>query len=131
MTVAQRAKAKQNSREWSRRNHDRRKIHMATHKLKRLAKGQRSATGRQLLRLWRKQHGRCALTRVPLTFLGAHLDHIVPTSKGGSQTIENLRWTHPMANAAKGTRSDQEFWAWLEQVIANYKRSSRWIAKAM
>ena len=107
---------------WAKENPVRRKIHMAVNKLKELAKGGPSATGEQLHSLWGKQRGRCALTGIPITALEAHLDHVVPTSKGGSQTVRNLRWTHPMANAAKGTRTDKEFWQWIEQVLINYKR---------
>lgn len=122
LTPTQRESAKRAAMQWARENHPRRKIHMATHKLKRLASGGPSATGEQLRRLWEKQGGRCALTGVPISVEEAHLDHIRPTSKGGKHTIKNLRWTHPMANRAKGTQTDREFWQWIEQVIVNYKR---------
>lgn len=35
---------------------------------------------------------------------GLHLDHIVPISKGGSNTIENIRPAHTLCNLQKGIR---------------------------
>lgn len=36
--------------------------------------------------------------------LGLHLDHIVPLSKGGPDTIENIRPAHAVCNIRKGNR---------------------------
>jgi len=33
---------------------------------------------------------------------GLHLDHVVPVSKGGADTIENVRPTHALCNIKKG-----------------------------
>lgn len=75
------------------------------------------ATGAELVALWHAQGGRCGLTGVPLSPDTAHLDHKTPRSKGGGHTADNLRWTHPMANLAKGAHSDEEFYAWLDAVM--------------
>lgn len=32
------------------------------------------------------------------------IDHIIPVSKGGSHTVENLQWAHMGCNAGKGNR---------------------------
>lgn len=81
--------------------------------LKRSAKGAPCATRQELLDLLAKQGGVCGLTGLMLPEgKKPHLDHIVPQAKGGSHTIENLRWTDPMANRAKGGHSDEEFLAW-------------------
>lgn len=81
------------------------------------AKGGPYATTDQLEGLWHGQRGLCGLTGVELSVTDMHLDHIIPRSKGGGHTVDNLRWTHPMANSAKGDRSDEEFYAWLDAVV--------------
>lgn len=75
------------------------------------------ATCAELVGLWHGQRGRCALTGVRISTDNAHLDHVVPRSKGGAHTVDNLRWVHPMANAAKGAHSDEAFHRWLGEVI--------------
>jgi 5-methylcytosine-specific restriction endonuclease McrA len=50
---------------------------------------------------------------LPITVAEAHLDHRIPVAAGGPSSIDNLQWVHPMANSAKGSRSDGEFRAWL------------------
>ena len=35
---------------------------------------------------------------------GLHLDHLVPLSKGGSDTLENIRPAHGMCNVKKGAK---------------------------
>lgn len=61
----------------------------------------------ELMRLWRKHRGRCAVTGRKLDRT-AQLDHIIPWSKGGSNRVSNLRWVTPDANRAKGSLSDLE-----------------------
>ena len=38
-----------------------------------------------------------------------HLDHIVPVSKGGANSLENLGFTNPLANKAKSDMTVNEF----------------------
>jgi hypothetical protein len=42
-----------------------------------------------------------------------HLDHKIPVCTGGTSQIENLHFTHPMANHAKNSSSVEEFRQWL------------------
>jgi 5-methylcytosine-specific restriction endonuclease McrA len=35
-----------------------------------------------------------------------HIDHLIPISKGGSDTLENVRPTHALCNLKKGNRND-------------------------
>jgi 5-methylcytosine-specific restriction endonuclease McrA len=37
---------------------------------------------------------------------GLHLDHLIPISKGGPDTIENVRPAHGMCNLSKGARGE-------------------------
>jgi 5-methylcytosine-specific restriction endonuclease McrA len=71
-------------------------------------RGHGRVTATQLRELWFNQKGLCALTGVPLTQRCCHLDHIIPISRGGGNTIDNVRWTNPIANLIKGAKLDAE-----------------------
>lgn len=60
--------------------------------------------------LFESQGGRCAYTGDQIV-LGewASLDHIVPSSKNGSNDISNLQWVTFEINAAKSNMSHAEF----------------------
>ena len=80
-----------------------------THLMRR-AKGAPCATLEEIKKLDPTHDG---LTGIPLPDgVRPHLDHIIPRSKGGMHTIENLRWVHPMTNHAKNNHSDEEFLEW-------------------
>jgi hypothetical protein len=49
---------------------------------------------------------RCVSCRAPLTVRTAHMDHVVPFSKGGGTTRENLQPLCAPCNLAKGNRED-------------------------
>lgn len=53
--------------------------------------------------------GRCALSGRLLELDTAHLDHILPKSRGGGHTIDNLQWLDPEVNKAKRAMTDEEF----------------------
>lgn len=67
--------------------------------------------------MWRGQSGQCALCGDPMfrnRFEAPHariwakqratLDHIIPRSKGGADTTENLQLTHARCNKIKGNQ---------------------------
>jgi len=63
----------------------------------------------QLLDLWNKQAGKCAMSGLPLIPGDtASLDHIDPVQNGGPSTIENVRFAHAAFNRMKWVMSDQE-----------------------
>jgi 5-methylcytosine-specific restriction endonuclease McrA len=75
--------------------------------------------GGELVALWTAQAGRCALTGASLTPGGmASVDHKVPRSRGGAQSIENVQWVLTVANLAKHTMTPEEFVALCRQVVA-------------
>ena len=74
----------------------------------------------ELLKLWVKQRGRCALTGVKLDRNTAQLDHILPRALGGADTVDNLRWLHAYVNRALGaTHDDQAFLAFIRSAAQN------------
>ena len=66
------------------------------------------ATAKELACLWKAQRGRCGLTGRKMDS-SAQLDHIKPRASGGTDTIDNLRWTCKEANLAKRELSDAAF----------------------
>ena len=70
----------------------------------------RPGASKILLATWNKQRGRCAYTGV-LLIPGPHasLDHIMPASRGGKNTAENLQWCVTSVNIAKSALNHEEF----------------------
>lgn len=62
--------------------------------------------------LYDEQNGKCAYCGCNLNESGKHLDHIVPLSKGGLHTANNVHWTCPTCNLSKGDKLEDE---WLKK----------------
>lgn len=65
--------------------------------------------------LWEAQGGNCGICGMPIDVdarfphdLSRSMDHIVPLSRGGTHTADNVRWTHLFCNVSKGARLDSE-----------------------
>ena len=67
-----------------------------------------TVTEDELIDLWDQQGGLCPLSGRTLGD-DAHLDHVWPQSRGGSHTIENLRWLDPVVNVMLQDMTDAEF----------------------
>lgn len=74
-------------------------------------------TARDLWSLWKSQRGLCGLTGEPLDRY-AHIDHIIPVSRGGKTEKTNLRFLSPTANMIKRHYTDQELMNFCAAVIA-------------
>lgn len=74
-------------------------------------------TGKALFRKLAKQQYRCHLSGVLLDVDDASLDHIVPLSRGGTHTIDNIAIVHAAINRMKGTMSEDEFIGWCRKVV--------------
>ncbi len=66
-------------------------------------------TADDLVALWKKQEGKCAITGLELIpGKTAALDHIIPIDKGGNGTIGNVRLVHTDFNRIKWNKTDEE-----------------------
>lgn len=77
------------------------------------------AKAKELLEMFHLQKGMCALTGMPL-FCGGdtfHADHIIPLSRGGTSEIVNLQLVTKTVNRAKGSLTNDEFFAICEAVV--------------
>lgn len=54
--------------------------------------------------IWDRDSGMCGLCSLPVGLEEFHPDHIIPKSKGGPFTAENLRPAHPLCNRRRGAR---------------------------
>ena len=59
--------------------------------------------------MYQEQEGRCNLSGVVLTQENMVLDHIVPRSKGGMHSLDNVQWLAEQVNSAKGTMDEETF----------------------
>jgi CRISPR/Cas system Type II protein with McrA/HNH and RuvC-like nuclease domain len=46
-----------------------------------------------------------------------NFDHIIPTSRNGTNTFENLGITHPTVNYMKGDLTPEELIEWCEKIL--------------
>jgi DNA-directed RNA polymerase subunit RPC12/RpoP len=91
----------------------------------------------ELKQLWERQGGRCALSGVDLVvgkartmsrrpdidLMGApDLDHILPASRGGRATVDNLRWVSRLVNAMRGALDTEDFVRVCEEVVRYQQR---------
>lgn len=63
--------------------------------------------------LYEKQNGRCNGCRLLFPPRNFDVDHVVAQSKGGSDEIENLQLLCSACNSMKGSKSQEEFVAYL------------------
>lgn len=114
-----REKNRSRVREWNQRYNIKRFFFTCSRRLRIQEKGE-TASHKELASLWKIQRGCCALTGRRLNRENVHLDHIIPLVRGGSSTIENLRWLHRDVNFAKRDLFDAEFIALCQEVtLAN------------
>ena len=67
---------------------------------------------------------KCYLTGrdIDITKDDYNLDHIIPVSKGGEGTIENMGFTIPIANASKSSMTLEEYLDLCEEVLRYHGR---------
>jgi len=91
-------------RRWKQANPD--KVTAATQTRRARMKGAEGHhTAADIAAIRAKQDGRCANAKCRVDLRdGAHLDHIKPISRGGSNWPANLQWLCPTCNLVKGDR---------------------------
>lgn len=78
-----------------------------------------------LKELLEKQNYSCALTGRALQIgINASIDHIVPTSKGGSHSIENLQWVDLNVNYSKTDLLQEEFIQLAREIVEHASRNT-------
>lgn len=83
-----------------------------------------TASREDIARLWHRQKGICYFTGVRLNEHNAQLDHVIPVIRGGTGTVENLRWVLRDANYAKRDLTDEQFIALCHKVVNQHKERS-------
>lgn len=54
--------------------------------------------------VWERDEGICGICHLPADRADFHVDHVIPLSKGGPHTYENVQVGHPHCNLLKGAR---------------------------
>jgi len=127
--VANRERALESSRRWSRENRDLKTLHVA----KRRARETSSVTADEWRRFLGNRPDRCTYCGrdgLPLT-----ADHVVPLSRGGRHEPANLVWACRSCNSRKSARDALEYRAQLalEDLIRGRARGCserRWVYRA-
>ncbi len=53
-------------------------------------------------------NGRCGICKQPFDLFGIEFDHIIPLSRGGTHTTNNIQATHSRCNRKKGAKLPEE-----------------------
>ena len=79
---------------------------------------------RAIQQKFQDQHGRCALSGVQLTLgVDAELDHIMPSSRKGSDNLDNVQWVLCVVNRMKDHMLESEFFGLIEKLYHTMKES--------
>jgi hypothetical protein len=54
--------------------------------------------------IWERDQGMCYLCNQPVERTNCHFDHVIPLSRGGEHSMENIRVTHAVCNVTKKDR---------------------------
>lgn len=100
------AKMRERARQWKLNNRER--VYDAIHRrrARKLGNGPVDRIDRVIVHS--RDHGRCWLCREPVKQTDMHLDHVVPLSKGGTHTYDNVRTSCAACNLRKGARMPAE-----------------------
>jgi len=110
-------------KEWVKNNPDKVERQLSRRRARRLGNGAEPYTIQQVLDLYGTN---CHICNIPINLLaprhprkpgwekGLHIDHVIPISKGGADTLDNVRPAHGLCNISrgasqKGTRMADEF----------------------
>lgn len=81
---------------------------------------------KELLELFEQQKGFCPYSSKQLTLgVDTSLDHKIPKSKGGSDDLKNLQWTHRLVNEMKWNYEEQEFYEIILAIADTYRSTGQ------
>ena len=66
-------------------------------------------------RLWKRQSGRCAYCGRRIAQADSEVEHKVPLSRGGSNSLSNLPVACTSCNREKGNKTAAEYRAWIRR----------------
>ena len=66
--------------------------------------------------VFNKQNGKCSMCGQKLSYLKFTIDHIVPVSKGGKNTLENMEAMCDTCNRMKADMLKQDFLQHIEKI---------------
>lgn len=92
--------------EWSRANTDKRAE--GRRRRKALLKGATTIETFTKVEIWERDEGVCGICDLPADTNDWHLDHVIPLSRGGQHTWENVQVSHPKCNLSKKAKLPSE-----------------------
>lgn len=105
---------------WQVSGHQRYKCHYFAYLsryVNRRCKTGKRVTALDLFGIAKKQELVCPLTGEKLTRNNISLDHITSLTRGGTNSLDNLRFITRQANTAKHTMSDAEFLSFCQNIV--------------
>lgn len=91
---------------WSRANPEKR--HESKRRRKALIKGATQIESFTKDQIWERDKGFCGICGLLAKFSDWHLDHIIPLSRGGQHTMDNVQVSHPKCNLSKNAKLPSE-----------------------
>lgn len=76
----------------------------------------RNGTRRQV---FNKQNGKCSMCGDKLSYLNFTVDHVIPISKGGKNTLDNMEAMCYMCNQMKNDYLKSDFLTHIEKIYKN------------
>lgn len=105
-------------KEWVKNNPDKVERQLSRRRARRLGNGAEPYAVQEVLNLYGTD---CHICNLPIDFSaprhprtpgweqGLHIDHVIPISQGGPDTIDNVRPSHAICNMQKGAKMSEEF----------------------
>lgn len=107
--------------EWARRNPDKTRAKWERQNENRITAGVADYGYEEIALLRTLLKGRCAYCNIPLEN-GSEIDHVLPISRGGTDTIDNVTLSCRKCNREKGDRTRAEYWDWRLNKALNVRR---------
>jgi 5-methylcytosine-specific restriction endonuclease McrA len=73
----------------------------------------------QLWTIAKKQKCKCPISGIKLTRNNISVDHIIPLSKGGKNTLENIQYVERHVNIMKNDKSLEQFLFYCREIVKN------------